>query len=227
MAPQQSVFSPHALISTSPISLCIIHLLSSLIVNSLDLPTSIRFPYWLYLWESSRKLPVTDGSWLKTHEFCLTMAMETAIDKQSGHFMNIQLTKGNSSPNYIAHHPTVAGCIMHGPLSSSSFSLIPDTLQTSLNILRGQMGQPLSVKCSSLFTHWQNNLHTFFSHKWQRPSENVHEIWKPVWMRRTIKLSDIHNIVFIFQYCSCKRKRKKNHFSHLIIFLIWSNYRKV
>lgn len=45
-------------------------------------------------------------------------------------------------------------------------------------------------------------LPTFLSNKWQRPGKHIHEIWKPVWMRGAVELSDIHNIVLIFQYCS-------------------------
>ena len=44
--------------------------------------------------------------------------------------------------------------------------------------------------------------HTFFPNKRQGPGENIHEIWKPIWMRRTIELPDIHDIVLILQYCS-------------------------
>lgn len=79
-----------------------------------------------------------DGSCLKTHEFCLTMAMETPIDKQCGYKT---IAKQGKFQSLITHPHTVAGCIMHGPLPSSSFPLIPDSFPTSLNILGGQMGQ--------------------------------------------------------------------------------------
>lgn len=40
---------------------------------------------------------------------------------------------------------------------------------------------------------------TFFSNKGQTPGEHVHEVWQPVWVGRTVELSDVHNIVLIFE----------------------------
>lgn len=34
--------------------------------------------------------------------------------------------------------------------------------------------------------------------EWQRPCENIHEVWKPVGMWRTVELSYVHYIIFIF-----------------------------
>lgn len=43
-----------------------------------------------------------------------------------------------------------------------------------------------------------------FTDKWQWPCKHIHEIWKPVRVRWAIKLSNIHYIVFIFQYSGLK-----------------------
>lgn len=66
---------------------------------------------------------------------------------------------------------------------------------------------------------------TFFPNKWQGPSENIHEVWKPVWMRRTVELPDIHNIVLILQYCSWEQQKEgcwihKHIFLHLHMTLV-------
>lgn len=45
---------------------------------------------------------------------------------------------------------------------------------------------------------------TLFPNKGQRPAEDVHEVGQPVWMRRTVELSDVHNVVFILQHGSCR-----------------------
>ena len=38
----------------------------------------------------------------------------------------------------------------------------------------------------------------------QRPSEDVHEVWQPVGVRRAVELPDVHHIVLILQYGSWK-----------------------
>lgn len=46
------------------------------------------------------------------------------------------------------------------------------------------------------------DLPTFLTHKWQGPGKHIHEIRKPIRMRGAVELPDIHNVVFVFQYCS-------------------------
>lgn len=49
------------------------------------------------------------------------------------------------------------------------------------------------------YDHGKQNLRekTFLSNKWQRPSENIDEVWQPVRVWGTVELSDIHHIVLI------------------------------
>jgi len=48
---------------------------------------------------------------------------------------------------------------------------------------------------------------TFLPNEGQRPSEDIHEVRQPVRMRGTVKLSNVHDIILIFQHSSCIRKR--------------------
>ena len=43
---------------------------------------------------------------------------------------------------------------------------------------------------------------TLLANKWQTPRENVHEIRKPVWVRCTVELPDVHDIIFVLEDCS-------------------------
>lgn len=40
---------------------------------------------------------------------------------------------------------------------------------------------------------------TLLPHERQAPSEDVHEIGEPVWMRCTVELSDVHHIGLVFE----------------------------
>lgn len=51
--------------------------------------------------------------------------------------------------------------------------------------------------------------YTFFTDKRQRPSKNVHEIWQPVRMWRTVELSDVHNVVLVFEYSRLLLQKSK------------------
>lgn len=42
------------------------------------------------------------------------------------------------------------------------------------------------------------HLRDLFTNKWQRPCEYIHKVWKPIGMWRTVELSYVHYIIFIF-----------------------------
>lgn len=52
---------------------------------------------------------------------------------------------------------------------------------------------------------------TLFSDERQTPSEDVHEVWKPVRMGRGIKLSDVHDIGFVFKHSTEWRGKGRVH----------------
>ena len=52
----------------------------------------------------------------------------------------------------------------------------------------------------------------------QRPSEDVHEVWQPVGVRWAVELPDVHHIVLILQYGSCKEQDNNNTVSDQITF---------
>jgi len=43
---------------------------------------------------------------------------------------------------------------------------------------------------------------TFLSNKGKRPSEDIHKVREPVWVRRAVKLADVHDVVLVFQHGS-------------------------
>ena len=45
---------------------------------------------------------------------------------------------------------------------------------------------------------------TFFTDKWKRPSEDIHEVGEPIGVRGAIELPDVHYVVFILQHSSWK-----------------------
>ena len=63
---------------------------------------------------------------------------------------------------------------------------------------------------------------TFFAYKWQTPRKNVHEVGQPIWMRTTVELSDVHNIVLVFKHSSLVEKKGKIRISTL--FEIWNEF---
>ena len=79
--------------------------------------------------------------------------------------------------------------LQHSP---NTFNSLWDRFLT-LRVLQPITGQ--------LITEIQISL-TLFPYKRQRPCEDIHEVWKPVRMRGTVELPDVHDIVFIFQYSS-------------------------
>lgn len=42
---------------------------------------------------------------------------------------------------------------------------------------------------------------TLLPDKGQTPREHIHKIRKPIWVRCTVELSDIHHITFVFEHC--------------------------
>lgn len=40
---------------------------------------------------------------------------------------------------------------------------------------------------------------TFLSNERQGPSENVHEVWQPIRVRRAVELPDVHHVVLVLQ----------------------------
>lgn len=55
---------------------------------------------------------------------------------------------------------------------------------------------------------WQR---TFLPNKWQRPGEDIHEIWEPVWVGRTVELPDVHHVVLVLQHCSWNQNNTGGH----------------
>lgn len=48
---------------------------------------------------------------------------------------------------------------------------------------------------------------TFFPDERQGPGEDVHEVGKPVGVRRAVELSDVHHVVFILKHGGCGERR--------------------
>lgn len=64
-------------------------------------------------------------------------------------------------------------------------------------------------------SHWEFGTEpqislTLFPYERQGPCEDIHEVWKPVGVRGTVELPDVHDVVFVFQYSSWGRKGKEN-----------------
>lgn len=51
---------------------------------------------------------------------------------------------------------------------------------------------------------------TFFSHKGEGPSEDIHEVGQPVRVWRAVELPDVHHIVLVLQHSRCSAKREQN-----------------
>jgi hypothetical protein len=77
----------------------------------------------------------------------------------------------------------------------------------------------MSVTTSQLDSIDKNKGLTLFSHEGERPSEDVHEIWQPIWMRGAVELTDtklvslvtthlceheysLHNVGLVLEYGS-------------------------
>lgn len=49
---------------------------------------------------------------------------------------------------------------------------------------------------------------TFLPDKGEGPGEDVHEVGQPVGVRGAVELPDVHHVVLILQYCSCREQAK-------------------
>lgn len=52
---------------------------------------------------------------------------------------------------------------------------------------------------------------TFFTNKGKRPSEDIHEVWKPIGMWWAIELTNIHHIILVLQNGSWKYRADGNY----------------
>lgn len=61
--------------------------------------------------------------------------------------------------------------------------------------------QPTETRLGHLT--YTTGITTFLSDKWQRPGEDIHEVGQPVGMWWAVELSDVHDVVFVFEHSSC------------------------